>query len=250
MSLAADGEGLWLAVGASAAEHLGGTLTVSSKVAIPTSLDPGVNYDTIGWQILSITNDGLLAYKKVAGPDGSTLVPDLASALPEVSADGLTYRFPLRGGMHYSTGDPVRPQDFRHALERSVSLKPDFATLFRAIDGVEACAKDPSTCDLSGSIVADGESVTFHLSRPDPDLPFKLALPPAFPVPVATPAKNQRLDPVPATGPYIISEATANGIELVQNPRSTSGQPLRSPPDSWTRSHGGSRRTRRAPSIG
>ena len=45
VSLAADGEGLWLAVGASAAEHRGGTLTVSSGVAIPTSLDPGVNYD-------------------------------------------------------------------------------------------------------------------------------------------------------------------------------------------------------------
>ncbi len=120
--------------------------------------------------------------------------------------------------MHYSTGDPVRPEDFRHALERSASLNPAFASLFGAIDGAKACAKDPSTCDLSGSIEADAEAVTFHLVRPDPDLPFKLALPPAFPVPVATPVKDQRLDPVPATGPYMISEAAADGLELVRNP--------------------------------
>ena len=45
-----------------------------------------------------MTNDGLLSFKRVGGADGATLVPDLASALPEVSADGLTYRFPLREG--------------------------------------------------------------------------------------------------------------------------------------------------------
>ena len=60
--------------------------------------------------------------------------------------------------------------------------------------------------------------MTFHLVRPDPDLPFKLALPVAYPVPVATPAEDQGLDPVPATGPYMIAEAGADGIELVRNP--------------------------------
>jgi YVTN family beta-propeller protein len=217
-SLSADGEGLWLAVGASAAEHRGGTLTVASRAEGPTSLDPAVVYDPIGWPILSITNDGLLAYKKVGGPEGATLVPDLASALPQVSADGLTYRFPLRERIRYSTGEPVRPEDFRHALERAISLSPAAAGLFGAIDGAEACNEDPSTCDLSDSIVVDDEAVTFHLVRPDPDLPFKLAMPFAFPVPVATPVEDQGLDPVPATGPYMIAEAGADGIELVRNP--------------------------------
>jgi peptide/nickel transport system substrate-binding protein len=217
-SLMADGEGLWLAVGASITEHRGGTLTVSSEGDPPASLDPAVAYDFIGWQILSITNDGLLAYKRVGGPDGATLVPDLASALPQVSADGLTYRFALRGGINYSTGDPVRPEDFRYAVERTISLGSDAAFLLSAIDGAEACIDEPSTCDLSESIIVDAEAVTFHLAVPDPDLPFKLALPVAFPVPVATPVQDQGLDPVPATGPYMISEAGADGIELVRNP--------------------------------
>ena len=128
-SLAADGgDDLWLAVGASATEHRGGTLTVSSgdtmRHAGSHSLDPAVVVynDRFGGQILSITNDGLLSFKKVGGPDGATLVPDLASALPEVSDDGLTYRFPLREGIRYSNGDPVRPEDFRHAVERAIAL--------------------------------------------------------------------------------------------------------------------------------
>jgi YVTN family beta-propeller protein len=217
-SLAADGDGLWLAVGASATEHRGGTLTVASRTGAPTSLDPAVVYDTIGWQILSITNDGLLSYKKVGGPDGATLVPDLASALPQVAADGLSYRFPLREGIRYSNGDPVRPEDFRHGLERAISLSRDAAEMFRAIDGAKACSKDPSTCDLSDSIVVDNEAVTLHLVRPDPDLPFKLALPFASPVPVATPVEDQGLDPVPATGPYMIARASRERVELVRNP--------------------------------
>jgi YVTN family beta-propeller protein len=218
VSLATAGDGLWLAVGASATEHRGGTLTVASGEKTPTSLDPAVAYDFIGWQILSITNDGLLAYKKVGGPDGTTLVPDLASALPQVSADGLIYRFPLRKGIRYSTGDPVRPEDFRHGLERAISLSREAAGIFRAIDGARTCNTDPSNCDLSKTIIVDDGAVTIHLARPDTDLPLKLALPFAFPVQVATAVEDQGLDPVPATGPYMIESAGADGLEMVRNP--------------------------------
>ena len=216
-SLAIEGDGLWLAFGASAGEHRGGTLTVSSPETKVKTFDPTFQNDVLGWQILSITNDGLLAYRKVGGPDGARLVPDLASAFPEVSPDGLTYRFPLRDGIRYSTGDPVRAEDFRHAMERTL-IGSDWAYLYSAIAGSDACGEDPSGCDLSASIVTDGESVTFHLARPDPDLPFKLALPPAFPVPVATPLEDQGRTGVPATGPYMISEANADRVELVRNP--------------------------------
>jgi YVTN family beta-propeller protein len=216
-SLASDEDGLWLAVGASATEHRGGTLEVSSELPALVSLDPAVVYDIEGWRILTITNDGLLAYKKVGGPDGATLVPDLASALPDVSADGLTYRFPLRDGMRYSTGEPVRPEDFRRAIERSLVLSPA-AGLLSAIEGADACTpEDPEACDLSDSIVVDDEAVTFHLAVPDPDLPFKLAMPFTFPVPAETPAEDQRRDALPATGPYMVGEASSNNIELVRN---------------------------------
>ena len=218
-SLAVEGDGLWLAVGASATEHRGGTLMIASpRDGAPASLDPGANSFDLAWQMLSVTNDGLLAYKKVGGPDGETLIPDLASALPEVSDDGLSYRFPLREGIRYSTGDPILPDDFRYALERAFSLGSPLIPYFSAIAGAKACINAPASCDLSDSIVTDGEAVTFHLVRPDPDLLFKLALPPAFPVPATIPVEDQGLDPVPATGPYMIAEASRRNIELVRNP--------------------------------
>jgi peptide/nickel transport system substrate-binding protein len=216
-SLATGGGRLWLAVGALATEHRGGTLTMSSAGEAPRSLDPAVAYDSFVWQINTITNDTLVTYKKVGGPDGATLVPDLASALPQVSADGLSYRLPLRDGIQYSTGEPVRPEDFRHGLERSISLSQDAAGLFGTLEGAKACSGNPE-CDLSDSIVVDDEAVTFHLARPDPDMPFKLALQFATPVPTAIPVEDQERNPVPATGPYMIKEASADGIELVRNP--------------------------------
>jgi len=216
-SLATSGGGLWLAVGASAAEHRGGTLTMSSAGEVPLSLDPAVAYDGVVWQINTITNDTLVTYKKVGGPDGANLVPDLASALPQVSADGLSYRLPLREGIRYSTGELVRPEDFRYGLERSISQSLEAAGLFGALEGAKACSGN-TECDLSDSIVVDDEAVTFHLARPDPDLPFKLALQFATPVPTAIPFEDQGLNPVPATGPYMIEEASADRIELVRNP--------------------------------
>ena len=216
-SLTSSEDDLWLAVGTSATEHRGGTLTVSAEGPAPESLDPARVYDTEGWRILTITNDGLLAYRKVGGPDGATLVPDLASALPEVSPDGLTYRFPLREGLTYSTGEPIRPEDYRRGIERTLALHPA-GDLLSALEGAEAClTAAPADCDLTEGIETDQEAVTFHLATPDTDLPLKLALPFAFPVPSDTPAEDQGLEPLPATGPYVVTDADRERIELRRN---------------------------------
>ena len=218
-SLATDGEDLWLATGASPSEHRGGTVVVATEVGVPATLDPALVYEPVGWEILSVTNDGLLGFKKVGGPDGATLVPDLASAMPQVSEDGLSYRFPLRAGLTYSNDDPIAPEDFRRGMERALGLSSDARGLFGAIEGADACGGESPICDLSKSILVDEESVTYRLSFPDAELPFKLAMPFAFPVPADTPMEDQLLDPVPATGPYIVDAADSDSIELVRNPR-------------------------------
>lgn len=232
-SLAPDGESLWLAVGASATAHRGGTLIVSAMDEAPPSLDPALAFnDEPEGRILSLTNDGLLAFKKVAGADGSTLVPDLAATLPEVSPDGLTYRFVLREGLTYSTGEPVRAEDFGYALERSFAVGQRDnvgAYFFSALEGADACIADPSTCDLSRAISIDGNSVAFHLQTPDPDLPFKLAQPPAYPLPATVPIEDQGLGAIPATGPYMVGQASEGGITLVRNPEFDEWSPAAQP---------------------
>jgi ABC-type transport system substrate-binding protein/class 3 adenylate cyclase len=216
-SIASDGDALWLAVGASETEHRGGTLTVSTDRALGT-IDPGKVYGTLGWNLLSMTNDGLLAYEKVGGIEGTTLVPDLATSLPEISPDGMTYRFVLRDGVTYETGDPVSPEDVRRGIERSIVLSRPARQHFSAIVGAPECAEAKDACDLSQGIEIDGSSLTFHLSRPDADLAFKLALPFAFAVPPDTPFENQALEPVPATGPYRVVSADADEISVERNP--------------------------------
>jgi YVTN family beta-propeller protein len=124
--LAAAGDRIWATVLPSPASHRGGTLTVIAArspdegSAPPT--DPAVAYYEWAWQMLSMTNDGLVGYRRITGLAGDELVPDLAAALPVPTDGGRTYTFRLRAGLRYSTGAPVRPEDFRRAIERVFTI--------------------------------------------------------------------------------------------------------------------------------
>src|SRR5205807_6633255 len=78
-------------------------------------LDPGLSYTVQGWAVMWNVYLSLLGYKHVNGPDGATLVPALATDMPQVSSDGLTYKLTLRKGLKYSNGKPVKATDFRYA---------------------------------------------------------------------------------------------------------------------------------------
>jgi peptide/nickel transport system substrate-binding protein len=226
--LVGSADAVWASVGPSTTAHLGGTLRIVAPEPVD-SYDPAIAYDPDSWQLLSITNDGLVAFKKTGGPDGGTLVPDLASALPVVSDDGLVYRFPLRRGIRYSTGDPVRPEDFRYALERSFALNADAANVFPSLAGAGSCQQDPSSCDLSHEVEVAPDAVTFHLAFPDPDFAYRLALPFASPVPSEIPVEDQGLAAVPATGPYAIVSADRRGTVLERNAQFREWSPAAQP---------------------
>lgn len=107
-ALAAAGHHVWATVLPSLSSHRGGTLTVVAQLpggegARPPT-DPAVAYSSWAWQMLSMTNDGLVGYRRVTGLAGDELVPDLATALPVPSDGGKTYTFRLRPGLRYSTG--------------------------------------------------------------------------------------------------------------------------------------------------
>jgi peptide/nickel transport system substrate-binding protein len=204
----------------SATGHRGGTLNVVWN-GIGSSIDTAVDYDQ-NWGILNMTNDGLLTWKRTGGPDGNTLVPDLATSIPNPTDGGRTYVFTVRNGIHYSTGAVVKPSDFVTTIERQFTVPGPVGSFFTGIVGGDACARTPKTCDLSKGIVADDAAgtVTFHLTAPDPDFTQKLATPFGFVVPADTPAKEVGpSNPLPATGPYMIDHYTPNQeMLLVRNP--------------------------------
>lgn len=222
----ANGE-LWFSARASAASHRGGTLRVVTSGAGPAgidSIDPAVAFSFSAWSILTMTNDGLVGYNRVGGVVGASIVPDLAIALPRPADGGTSYTFQLRPGITYSDGEPIRTEDFRHAIERafSVPTSPDGFTggpFLSGIVGAESCAAHVGEpCDLSAGIVTDATTITFHLTAPDPEFLYKLALPFSDAVPSSAPDRDIGREPLPATGPYKISSYTDNELRIVRNP--------------------------------
>jgi YVTN family beta-propeller protein len=150
-SLAPDGTRLWVGAVGSLASHRGGTLRVVSQGRDAfDSIDPGAAFRLESWQVLTMTNDGLLGFRRTGGPAGLTAVPDLATSLPIVSDDGRTYTFQLRKGIRYSTGQAVRAGDFRYALERELKAVPVWPTR-TCISSVPAVARRRCATCRAGS---------------------------------------------------------------------------------------------------
>jgi peptide/nickel transport system substrate-binding protein len=63
---------------------------------MPDYLDPALSFTVDGWQALLQAYPGLLVFPHKSGPEGAEPVPGLAEDMPEISADGKTYRLRLR----------------------------------------------------------------------------------------------------------------------------------------------------------
>jgi ABC-type transport system substrate-binding protein/DNA-binding SARP family transcriptional activator len=247
-----DGATAYVAAQVPPSAHRGGTLTLviannpgQYALPIPEELDPAGPCSTppqpaktsCGYsglsagELLTLTNDGLLGFSQAGGADSYKVVADLATAVPTPSDGGLTYTFQLRKGIRYSTGGVVQPADIRRGIERALldSGGQGLGSYLTVIEGAGGCLT-AEHCDLRRGIATSpgSSTVTFHLSRPDPDFLLQLALPNYDAVPASTPL-HARL-PLPATGPYEIAGWRPKGVVvLVRNPRfqvwSTEAQP-------------------------
>jgi peptide/nickel transport system substrate-binding protein len=214
-------------------QHKGGTLHLVAKSA-GGSLDPMVNYTLQYWQLYQSTYDGLLAFTKKAGQASFTVVPDLAEAMPKVSNGDKTYTFKLRKGIKFSDGSPVTTDDVVASFERIFKVSsPTAGTFYNGIVGGDACLKTPATCNLSKGVIGNPKTntVTINLVEPDPELPYKLAVPHASILPKSAPAKDAGTTPIPTTGPYKFASYDPNhALKMVRNPYfkqwSAEAQPL------------------------
>jgi YVTN family beta-propeller protein len=214
LGLAVVGGALWVAVGDTGARHRGGTLRVEYEVAPRRE-----EYDpALGFGFASLTNDGLVGYRRRAGSGGTVLVANLAESVPAPSDGGRTYTFRLRRGLVYSNGEPVAAGDFRFALERALRFGIA-GGYFAAIRGAARCTRE--RCDLSRGIASDDatRTIVVRLEEPDPDLLYKLALPYASLLPRSIGGALPAEVPLPATGPYRYAEIGARTTRLVRNPR-------------------------------
>jgi peptide/nickel transport system substrate-binding protein len=235
-AIVSDGSDLAVAVRAPESSHRGGTLKVVGTLGtFEDSIDPAHAFvATVGL----LTNDGLVGFKRVGGPDGLTVVPDLAVAKPAPTNGGRTYVFKLRPGIVFSNGQPVTASDVKRSLERAV-LGP-FGFSMTDIVGAGACLGH-KTCSLDNGVETDDAAgtVTINLVQADPDFLTALAGPDKSVLPAATPFEEATA-PLVSTGPYVVkSFVPGQEITLVRNPRFHEWSPAAQPdgyPDEidWT----------------
>jgi peptide/nickel transport system substrate-binding protein len=209
----------------------GDTLTIASPYApfFSPNPDPATNGSFEFRQAAYFTCAGLLRYPNKPAPDGWVLEPEVAAAMPEVSADGRTYTFTVRDGFVFSppSNEKVTAATFRATLERALAAdlgESGRGIMFLAdIQGAVDYHED-RTAHVSG-IVADGDRLTITLEAPAPDFLRRLTLPYFCPLPLGTPTVPRGLDPIPplaAAGPYYLAKHIAAELGLyLPNPNYT-----------------------------
>jgi peptide/nickel transport system substrate-binding protein len=133
----------------------------------PAAVEPGEGGETIILQVY----DRLLEF----ATDGPTLIPSLATEIPTVengmiSADGLTYKFPIRQGVVFHDGTPLTASDVKVSWDRAMtlalpegnaSLLSDIVASTEVVDDFtfQVTLKEPSAAFLNSVVVAMVASV-------------------------------------------------------------------------------------------
>ncbi len=184
-------------------------------------------------QLEYATGAQLLNYPDAPAPRGSLLRPEVAAAMPAVSADGRTYTFRIRKGFRFSppSNAAVTAATFRYSIERALSPGLGAGTpgieFLRDVVGAEAFHAGRAQ-HVSG-ISASGDRLRITLVAPAGDFPARLSLPFFAAVPIGTPILNGGVQtPIPSAGPYSVTVAWQNELVVLErNPNYTGGRPRR-----------------------
>jgi len=193
----------------------GGTLTVSYSTA-PSDMDPSAQfYQDSGAIMRRLTQRSLTSF--VARDGKQVLVPDLATDLGKVSADGLTWTFTLKDGIKYSDGAPVTAGDIAYAVKRSFAFTDTGPTY--QVDFLKGGADYKGPWDsgetFAGVNAPDDKTVVFTLEKRWETLPYFASFTQTSPIPKAKETKNRDYgNKAVGTGPYKIKSFT-QGSELV-----------------------------------
>ena len=193
--IAALGVLLTLGAGASVsgtAAPSGGTLRiVLPPGAIPT-LDPAATGQVFAWGALWYSTCAtLMAFRDAPAPEGYKVRPEAAVGLPAISRDRRTYVFTVRRGLQFSDGSRLTAANFAVALDRVLDpkMRSEGAALFSDVKRVSP----------------RGRQLRIELSKPGGDLPMRLALAYACPVPLGFPVDPAGVPLMLASGPYRIA---------------------------------------------
>ncbi|MEX5453089.1 ABC transporter substrate-binding protein, partial [Acinetobacter baumannii] len=204
-----------------------------------TGFDPAYVHDLYSAHVLTSIFETLYTYDYLARP--AKLIPHVATAMPEVSADGLTYTIHIKKGIYF-TADPAfkgKPReltayDYAYSFKRLLDpnlRSPNSWLLEDKIEGMNALVKAANKSgkfnydqNVSGLQTPDKYTLVIRLVKPDYNFPLLLAHDPTGAVAREVIEKYKDKagfvmgHPV-GTGPYMLSKwIPASRIVLKANP--------------------------------
>ena len=198
----------------------GGDINITLN-SFPDYIDPQLSYTLEGWEVLWNAYTPLLTYKHERGGAGTDVVPGLAEAMPEVSADGKTYKLKLRANMKYSDGTPIKASDFTYAIQRLFKTESGGSVFYDVIVGAKDYAGGKAQT-ISGIQTDDNTGdITIQLEEPNGTFNNLLGLMFAAPIPPNTPIDEDATNsPPPSSGPFMISSVDApRTLTMERNPQ-------------------------------
>jgi len=140
----------------------------------PPSLDPQLATDTVSFDILGSTYEGLVR----RDPETGGFKPGLGMALDwQVSEDGTKYTFKLRQDNKWSDGQPVTAHDFEYAWKRAVDprtaskyafILTDYIKGGKAVQEAEGDAAIEKALENFGVKAVDDYTLEVTLEKPTP----------------------------------------------------------------------------------
>ncbi|HEY9738189.1 MAG TPA: ABC transporter substrate-binding protein, partial [Trichocoleus sp.] len=177
------------------------------------TVDPADAYEIFPGILLYNLGDRLYTYE----PGGTELVPQLATEMPEISDDGLTYTIPLRQGVTLHDGTPFNAEVMAFSIERFMENggRPAFL-LAEKIDTVEATGDYELTITLKSPFAAFTSLLTFWGVTPVPPDSYEVGAGKFSPASFI------------GSGPYKLASFTSDSIRLDANPDYWGEQPSNS----------------------
>lgn len=205
-------------------QKAGGELTVLAPDPDDgaTTLDPAA--------LWSVTDNGIaqsLLFRSLTtfrqAEDGSyELVPDLATDLGTPNDDFTEWRFTLKDGIKWETGDPVTAEEVVFGIKRSFdgdtfATGPGTSYSKPFFDGGDKYNGPYADGDNFPAVTAEGNDIVMKFSTPFAEMDYYSIFPAIGPVPLDADQTNYGLKPM-ATGPYKIEKFVPNQeLILVKN---------------------------------
>jgi len=161
----------------------GGTLNVLSSTDTDY-LDPNITYYSAGYAYVREMSRQLYSYPSVVGHT-TDVTPDIATGMPQISSDGLTYTIKMKTGVFWNTTpkrqvtaadvvrgvkvacNPVQPFGGLPDFDFLIQGYKDFCSGFSKVkQSASAIGNYVEKTDLAGVTAPDPQTVVFKLTQP------------------------------------------------------------------------------------